>query len=83
MLSQKTKERLLTMIAVSPIVQRFALPGLIGLICIGLGVWLDILWLSITGLILATPVLYCYIVILIVYPVIFLFDKPSKRNWTQ
>lgn len=83
MLSETTKERLMAMIAVSPIFRRFALPGLIGLTCAGLGIWLDISWLWITGLILAVPVLWCYIVIMVVYPVMLLFDKPPKRYWSE
>ena len=83
MLSEKMKERVMTMIAVSPIFQRFALPGLIGLTCFGLGIWLGIPWLWIIGLILATPVLWCYLVIMVVYPVILLFEKPTKRYWSE
>jgi hypothetical protein len=83
MFSEKPKEQLWTMIAVSPILQRLAFPGIFGLALMGLGVWQDILWLSIAGLILAAPVVWCILLITVVYPVLLLFDKPPKRYWEE
>lgn len=74
-LSERTKHLLLNAIAVSPIMQRFALPGIVGALLIGLGVWQKITWLTITGLILAAPVLWCYFVIMVIYPIVLLFEK--------
>lgn len=82
MLSEKPKDRMLTMIAVSPILQRFAFPGILGMVLVGIGIWQDIPWLSIVGLILAAPVIWCYLLILVVYPMMLLFDKPPKR-WKE
>ena len=83
MFSEEAKGRLWTMIAVSPILQRFALPGIVGMIVPGLGIWQDLQWLSIAGLILAVPMVWCCLLILVVYPIILLFDKPPKRYWEE
>jgi hypothetical protein len=83
MLSENAKERLLALLAVSPILQRFAFPGICGVALIGLGIWQDIQWLSIAGLIVAAPIVWCYLLIMVVYPVILLFDKPPKRYWKE
>ena len=83
MFSEKARERLRTMIAVSPILQRFALPGIVGHAFVWIGIWQDILWLSIAGLILAAPVVWCYALIIFVYPIMLFFDKPPKRYWHE
>jgi hypothetical protein len=83
MLSEHAKERLWTMFAVSSILQRFVLPGMFGLAFIGVGIWKDIPWLLIAGLILAAPIVWCYVLIMVVYPIILLFEKPPKRYWEK
>ena len=80
-LPEKTKNLLLNTIAVSPILKRFMLPGIIGMLLTGVGVWQEMEWLTITGLVLAAPVLWCYVVVIIVYPLILLFSKTPKRHW--
>ena len=79
--SDRTKERLLAALAWERIVQRFALPGILGLILIGLGIWQKLSWLTITGLILAAPILWCCLLIMVVFPIMFVFEKPPKRHW--
>jgi hypothetical protein len=83
MFSEKAKERIWTIFAVSPIMQRFAFPGVFGLAVMGPGIWKDIRWLSIVGLILAAPVLWCYFLIIVVCPIVLLFDKPPKQHWEE
>ena len=73
-LSEKTKSRLLSAIAISPIMRRFALPGLVGLLLIAAGVWRDLVWLTVTGIILAAPVIWAYAVLIFVYIPCLIFD---------
>jgi hypothetical protein len=40
-------------------------------------------WLLIAGLIPATPIVWCYVLIMVVYPIILLFEKPPKRYWEK
>jgi hypothetical protein len=82
-LSERTRNLLLNAIAVSPIMKRFALPGLIGMLLIGVGIWQKIDWLWIAGLVLAAPVLWCYLVIMLVYPIMALFTKSQPRHWKE
>ena len=78
-LSNKTKNRLLALFAISPIMDRFALPGLIGLLLFGIGVWRRVTWLKVTGIILAAPVIWVYAVLLFVYVPFLLFDGIRRR----
>lgn len=83
LLSEKTRCLLMNTIAVSPILKRFMLPGIIGMLLTGVGVWQEMEWLTITGFILAAPVLWCYVVVIAVYPLILLFSKAPKRHWEE
>ena len=80
-LSEKTKNLLMNAIAVSPIMNRFWLPGILGMLLIGVGVWQEIEWLIITGLVLAAPILWCYVVVIVICPLGILFSKAPKRHW--
>ena len=86
-LPERAKELLMSAIAVSPIMKRFALPGAVGLILAAVGVWQQITWLTIVGLILAIPILWCYFVIMVIYPLMFLFEKlfakPREPYWKE
>ena len=83
LLSEKTRYLLMNAIAVSPILKRFMLPGIIGMLLTGVGVWQKMEWLTITGLVLAAPVLWCYVVVIVVYPLLLLFSKTPKRHWEE
>ena len=61
-LSEKTKYFLMKAVAISPIMNRFMLPGIIGMLLTGVGVWQEMTWLAIAGLVLAAPILWCYVV---------------------
>ena len=53
--------------AISPIIGRFAFPGVIGFVLFGIGAWQQITWLKVTGAILAAPIVWAYAVLLFVY----------------
>ena len=82
-LSERTKNLLLNAIAVSPIMKRFALPGIIGIPLLAVGVAKKIQWLTVAGLVLAAPVLWCFFVMLVIAPLVILFEKPPKRHWEE
>ena len=82
-LSEKIRNLGENAIAISPILRRFGGPGLIGLLLIGLGLWQDMTWLTIAGIILAAPVIWCYVVLIVVYPLLILFCKPQQRHWKE
>lgn len=83
MLSDTTKERLLSTLVWDRIMRRFGLPGIVGLTLIGFGFWKDTMWLIVTGLILAAPILWCYFLILLVFPLMLLFEKTPKQYWKE
>lgn len=53
--------------AISPIIGRFAFPGVIGFVLFGIGAWQQLTWLKVTGAILAAPIVWAYAVLLFVY----------------
>ena len=53
-------------LAISCIMQRWLLPGIVGVVLFMLGFWLDIECMEIAGLILAAPGLWSYTVIILV-----------------
>jgi len=73
-LSEKTRNILLAPFAISPILQRFAWPGIAGFLIFGIGLWRQLDWLMVIGGILAAPVLWAYAVLLLVYIPYLLFD---------
>ena len=74
-LSERSKRLLLAPFAISPIMGRFSLPGLVGLLLFAVGVWQDLGWLRVTGIILAAPIIWVYAVVLLVYFPFLLFDS--------
>ncbi len=66
-LSEKTKNLLLMPFAVSPILDRFALPGIVGMVLIIIGVLQNVGWLQVVGVVLAAPVFWCYAVVIFIY----------------
>ena len=73
--SERIRKGALAMIAVSPIFRRFSLPGIVGIACIFVGVWQEVTWLTVTGMILAAPVIWAYAVLMCVYFPWLLFDS--------
>lgn len=74
-LSEKAKNRLLIPFAISPILKWCALPGLIGMVLIVLGVVQKVGWLKIVGLVLAAPVIWCYLVVVFIFFPFLVFDR--------
>lgn len=73
-LSEKTRNNLLALFAISPILQQFAWPGIAGFLIFGIGLWRQLDWLMVIGAILAAPVIWAYAVLLLVYIPYLLFD---------
>lgn len=74
-LSERTKSLLLAPFAISPIMRRFSLPGLVGLLLFAVGVWQNVDWLRVIGIILAAPIIWVYAVLMFVYFPFLLFDS--------
>jgi hypothetical protein len=74
-LSEKTKNFLLAPFAISPIMRKCALPGIVGFLLFGVGVWQELDWLKIVGLVLAVPVLWAYSVIALIFVPMLVLDK--------
>jgi len=62
-------------LAISCIVQRWLLPGIVGVVLFMLGFWLDIECVEIAGLILAAPGLWAYTVIIFALLLIAAFKR--------
>lgn len=54
--AQVIKNQLFALFAISPIVRRFALPGVLGFLLFAVGLWQQLDWLKLTGVILAAPI---------------------------
>ena len=65
--------------AISRIVQRFALPGSAGLLLLALGIWQDIGWAKVAGVILAAPILWAYAVLIFGYVPCLIVDGIRRR----
>jgi hypothetical protein len=55
-----------------------ALPGLVGLVIMGIGIYQQIDTLKIVGFVLTIPILWVYIVIMFIYIPFAIFDKLWK-----
>ena len=78
-ISDRTKDLLLAAFAISPIIARFALPALIGVLLFAAGVWQQATWLKVIGVVLAAPILWAYAVLLFVYCPLLLFEAIRSR----
>ena len=78
-ISDRTRNLLLAPFAISPIIGRFALPALIGVVLFVAGVWLQATWLKVIGVVLAAPILWAYAVLLFVYCPLLLFEAIRSR----
>lgn len=74
-LSEKTKRFLPALFSISPIMQRFSLPGIVGLLLFTIGVWQQVLWLKVAGIVFAVPVIWAYAVLMLFYFPWLLFDS--------
>ena len=74
-LSEQTKNRLLMPFAISPILKWGALPGIVGMVCIAIGVLKKIGWLKLVGIALAAPMFWCYFVVIFIFLPYLVFDR--------
>lgn len=83
-ISDKTRDLLLAPFAISPIIARFALPALIGVVLFVAGEWLQATWLKVIGVVLAAPIFWAYAVLLFVYcPILLLQAIRNRLNRTK
>jgi len=78
-ISAKTKNLLGSLFAISTIMQRCALPGIVGIVLFSVGLWQHITWLRIAGVVLAAPMIWVYFVIIFVFLPWGLFDTIRRR----
>lgn len=78
-LSARTKNILAAPLAVSCIMQRCWLPGVVGLLLLALGWWRDIVWLKVAGVVLAGPILWVYAVVIFVLLPFAVFDSIRRK----
>lgn len=78
-LPSKTKDILLAPFAISHMMQRFWLPGLIGFLLFAVGMWQRVTWLKIAGIVLAAPIIWVYAVVIFVFFPFVLFDRVRQR----
>ncbi len=76
---EKIKNILLAPFAISHIMQRFWLPGLVGLLLFAVGVWQHTSWLKIVGIVLAAPIIWVYAVVMFIFLPFTLFDGLRRR----
>lgn len=73
-LSAKIKNLLAAPFAISRIMQKFAVPGLVGVVLFGIGRWQDLAWLQITGMALAAPIAWVYALVIFIFIPFAIFD---------
>lgn len=78
-LSENTKHILLAPFAISHIMDRCWLPGIIGILMFALGFWRHAGWLKVTGLVLAAPIIWVYAVVIFVFIPFAIFDHVWRK----
>ena len=78
-ISEKARNILLAPFAISHIMERCWLPGLVGVLLFAVGVWQHLGWLKIAGIVLALPVIWVYAVVMFVFFPYILFDSVRRR----
>ena len=76
---EKARNILLAPFAISHIMDRCWLPGLVGLLLFAVGVWRHAGWLKIAGIVLAAPIIWVYAVLMFVFLPYILFDSVRRR----
>ena len=79
-ISEKARNILLAPFAISHIMERCWLPGLVGVLLFAVGVWQRLGWLKIAGIVLALPVIWVYAVVMFVFFPYILFDSVRGRR---
>ena len=78
-ISEKARNILLAPFAISHIMERCWLPGLVGVLLFAVGVWRHLGWLKIAGIVIALPVIWVYAVVMFVFFPYILFDSVRRR----
>ena len=78
-LSERTIRILLVPFAISRILRRFALPGVVGILLFAIGVWQDLGLAKVIGIILAAPVIWVYVVLLFGYFPYLIFEGIRRQ----
>ena len=78
-LSEKTKNILFAPFAISHIMQRCWLPGLLGMVLFAVGLWQHVGWLRLTGIILAAPIIWVYAVVIFAFLPFAVFDHVRRK----
>jgi hypothetical protein len=77
--SERIRELLAAPFAISPIIQHFWLPGVIGILCLTIAMSQDVGWLALLGAVLAAPVIWALAVLILVYFPYLLYDAIRRR----
>ena len=75
LLSEKIKNILLAPFAISRMMKRCWLPGLVGLLLFAVGSWQHLGWMKMAGVVIAAPVIWVYAVLILIYFPLILFDR--------
>ncbi len=76
---EKIKNILLAPFAISHIMDRCWLPGLMGMLVFAVGVWQHASWLKIVGIVLAAPIIWVYAVVMFFFLPFSLFNGLRRR----
>jgi uncharacterized membrane protein len=79
LIDEKTRNILLGPFAISHIMERCWLPGLVGVLFFAVGAWRHVGWLKVAGVVLALPVIWVYAVVMFVFFPYILFDSIRRR----
>ncbi len=63
------------LLAISVIMNRFSLPGMLGIILFTVGIWQRIGWIEIVGIILSLPIIWVYFVLIFVFFPSIIFER--------
>ena len=78
-LSRKLKNVLAAPFAVSYIMDKFMVPGIVGAVVFAVGRWQGIEWLQIVGAVLAAPIAWVYAVVIFVLFPFAIFDSIRRK----
>lgn len=78
-LSEKTRNILFAPFAISHIIQRCWLPGVLGVVLFVVGRWQHIGWLKVAGIILAAPIIWVYALVIFVFLPFAVFDHFRRK----
>ena len=78
--SARIRELLAAPFAISPIIQRFWLPGVIGIVCLTIAMSRDVGWLALLGAVPAAPIIWALAELILIHFPYLLYDA-IRRRW--